>query len=140
MAKRVIKQQKLDNATLKKENAELHAELNSLCRTLYDDLIRAPTINISIEESSQGDKRQSTDGDKAYLSKVSFNPDIEIASYDPKMPLAKPNQARPKPVAGNLVLKRPTMNKASAVSSPPDDQNNAFIIQQVKQLISKQRV
>lgn len=39
MAKRVIKQQKLDNQILKKENSELQVDIGFICRTLYDDLI-----------------------------------------------------------------------------------------------------
>jgi len=45
---------------------------------------------------------------------VSFNPDIEIASYDPKMPLAKPTQqSKQKPPSGNLVTRRQLADRAN---------------------------
>jgi hypothetical protein len=49
---------------------------------------------------------------------VSFNPDIEIASYDPKIPLAKPHLMMKKPAAGNLVKTKNSKAQLSVVSEP----------------------
>jgi hypothetical protein len=49
---------------------------------------------------------------------VSFNPDIEIASYDPNMPLAKPHLMMKKPAAGNLVKTKHPKAQLNVVSEP----------------------
>ncbi len=61
-----------------------------------------------IETAERAVRDSSQEGERTnYPSKVSFNPDIEIASYDPNMPLAKPTQQfKQKPPSGNLVTKK----------------------------------
>ena len=108
MSKKVIKELKLDNSLVKKQNAEMAVDLNFICKRLYDDLISSQTQERANRDSSE-------DGERAtYLSKVSFNPDIEIASYDPHMPLAKPTQqTKQKPPSGNLITKKADRDKTA---------------------------
>lgn len=103
--------------------------MNFICRKIADDICLnqvQPEIRImSVAEEAE----------KVTInSKVSFNPDIEIASYDPKMPLAKPQQHVTKPVSGSLIKNKPLKIAQSNESS------EQFLLNRVKEFLQTNRV
>jgi hypothetical protein len=135
VSKKVIKQLKLDNSLVKRQNVEITNDLSFLSQRLYDDLISIKVIpdERARDSSQEGDRNN-------FPSKVSFNPDIEIASYDPNMPLVKPtHQSKQKPPSGNLVTKKllnERANEKAANEKIEMDQKHQLILQQVKDLVA----
>lgn len=88
MAKKVIKQLKMDNQLTKRHSADLQNDLSFICMKIYEDVIKDKEDIVCMNPKKATDE---SDGVTLH-SKVSFNPDIEIAQFDPDiMPVVKTN-------------------------------------------------
>lgn len=107
MAKKVIKQLKIDNQLTKRHSNDLQNDLNFICTKIYEDVIKEKQ-----EFRLKSPKKATEESDGVtFHSKVSFNPDIEIAQFDPTiLPVVKANLQQKIPQS-SLATKKFTFEK-----------------------------